>query len=355
MITAYEHWLSLPPYGWTQAEKERRYIPYLQELTAYHRNRCAAYDRALQVQHYTKADTLAQLPFLPVSLFKKFDLKSIKETEIFKTVTSSGTSGQAVSRIPLNAANARAQQTVLSRIGQHFLGSQRLPMLIIDTPAVFADRNTFNARGTAILGFSLFAKKKYFALQEDLSLNRDILKHFADHPSQPFFIFGFTAMIWKYFYEAVKNASYTVDFSHAVLIHGGGWKKMLSQSVTAAAYKQELTRIFGITRIHNYYGMAEQTGCIYMECEYGHLHASIFSDILIRDPLDFSLCPVGKEGIVQVLTPLATAYVGHSILTEDLGVLLGTDDCPCGRKGNYFHIHGRIPQAELRGCSDVPH
>ena len=22
---------------------------------------------------------------------------------------------------------------------------------------------------------------------------------------------------------------------------------------------------------------------------------------------------------------------------------------------SHFHIHGRIPQAELRGCSDVPH
>ena len=31
--------------------------------------------------------------------------------------------------------------------------------------------------------------------------------------------------------------------------------------------------------IHDYYGIVEQTGCIYMECERGHLHASIFSDV----------------------------------------------------------------------------
>ena len=99
--------------------------------------------------------------------------------------------------------------------------------------------------------------------------------------------------------------------------------------------------------------MAEQTGSIYMECEAGHLHASIFSDILIRNPKDFSCCPIGKKGIIQVLSPLATSYPGHSILTEDMGLILGIDDCPCGRKGKYFRIEGRIPKAEIRGCSDV--
>lgn len=37
----------------------------------------------------------------------------------------------------------------------------------------------------------------------------------------------------------------------------------------------------------SYYGMVEQTGCIYMQCEYGHYHASNYSDVLIRDPQDF--------------------------------------------------------------------
>lgn len=63
--------------------------------------------------------------------------------------------------------------------------------------------------------------------------------------------------------------------------------------------------------------------------------------------------PYWKKGIIQVLSPLATSYPGHSILTEDMGLILGIDDCPCGRKGKYFRIEGRIPKAEIRGCSDV--
>ena len=53
--------------------------------------------------------------------------------------------------------------------------------------------------------------------------------------------------------------------------------------------------------------------------------------------------------------PLAYSYPGHSILTEDLGKILGVDNCPCGRLGKYFSISGRIKHSELRGCSDVQH
>ena len=65
------------------------------------------------------------------------------------------------------------------------------------------------------------------------------------------------------------------------------------------------------------------------------------------------MCSVGEQGIVQVLSPLPGSYPGHSLLTEDTGVLLGEDDCPCGRLGKYFSIIGRIPRAEIRGCSDT--
>ena len=56
---------------------------------------------------------------------------------------------------------------------------------------------------------------------------------------------------------------------------------------------------------------------------------------------------------IQVLTPMAWSYPGHSVLTEDKGMIVGEDDCPCGRKGKYFKVFGRIKNAEIRGCSDT--
>ena len=109
----------------------------------------------------------------------------------------------------------------------------------------------------------------------------------------------------------------------------------------------------GITHYVDHYGMAEQTGCIYAECEHGNLHASIYSDVIIRRYSDFSPCDSGEKGYIQVLSALPKSYPGHSILTEDEGVIVGEDDCPCGRKGKYIKIFGRVKNAEIRGCSDI--
>ena len=56
---------------------------------------------------------------------------------------------------------------------------------------------------------------------------------------------------------------------------------------------------------------------------------------------------------MQLVSVIQTSYPGHSILTEDQGVILGVDNCPCGRMGKFFKIFGRIKNAEFRGCSDT--
>jgi hypothetical protein len=99
--------------------------------------------------------------------------------------------------------------------------------------------------------------------------------------------------------------------------------------------------------------MVEQVGGIYMECEGGYFHAPNVAEILIRDFHDWSIAPTGTTGLVQTLSVLPRSYPGHSLLTEDLGTVYGVDDCPCGRMGARFKVLGRMPQAELRGCSDT--
>ena len=141
--------------------------------------------------------------------------------------------------------------------------------------------------------------------------------------------------------------------SNGILIHGGGWKKLLAEAVSPEEFRSRLKDVCGLGAVHDYYGMVEQTGCIYMECECGHLHASIFSDVIARRALDFSECEIGEPGILQVVSTIPESYPGHSLLTEDEGVILGEDDCPCGRKGTYFKILGRLKNAEIRGCSDT--
>lgn len=354
----FEEILDIAPYSLGKDEKHKMLDDYLIELTSYHYQHCGEYRRMLDSTG-VKLDKLRHyedIPFLPVSLFKDLTLKSCSEEDIVKTMTSSGTTGQNLSKIYLDKETSANQTKALTKIVTSLLGNKRVPMIILDSSIVIKDRSMFSARGAGILGFSYFGSQRIYALDENMELDIDGLKFFLDsHKGEKIFIFGFTFMIWQHFYKKLLETDYRPDLSQAVLIHGGGWKKLESESVSSIQFKQCLNNVCGITvsNIHDYYGMVEQTGSVYIECEYGHLHASVFSDVIVRNPKDFSIAKHGEKGIIEVLSILPKSYPGHVLLTEDEGIILGEDDCPCRRKGKYFHINGRIKNAEIRGCSDT--
>lgn len=363
----YSGLLEIEPYSLGHREKEAMLGERLQQLTEHHQENCEEYRRVLQVLgteafgeekekegRPANGDLIEKIPFLPVRMFKDMELRSVPKEEIFKTMTSSGTTGQQVSKIFLDRTTSSNQQKTLVKIVNSFTGKGRLPMLIIDSPSVIKDRRMFSARGAGILGFSIFASDRQYALRDDMSIDLEGLRTFLEkHQGKDILLFGFTFIIWQHFYKELDKLQDKIDLSRGILIHGGGWKKLQSEAVEPSEFKAELKRVCGLKRIHDYYGMVEQTGCVYMECECGHLHASIFSDVIMRRAADFSVCDIGEEGIVQVVSGIPESYPGHSILTEDRGIVLGEDDCPCGRKGKYFKITGRIQNAEVRGCSDT--
>ena len=355
----FEELLEIQPYSLNKEQKKRILTQRLVELTQLHREHCSEYAQILDSISFdeNKIQNYEEIPFLPVRLFKELSLKSVLDEDIVKTMTSSGTSGQAVSKIYLDKRTSSNQQKAMVKIVNEFTGSSRMPMIILDCPSVVKNRAMFSARGAGILGFSIFGAKKIYALDDEMKLDVDGLKEFLEkYNGQRIFMFGFTFMIWQHFYkelERLKKEGVTFDLSNAVLIHGGGWKKLISEAVSPEEFHQRLKNVCGLDHIHDYYGMVEQTGCIYMQCECGHLHASIFSDVIMRRPEDFNVCDIGEKGIIQVVSTIPESYPGHSLITEDEGVLLGEDDCPCGRKGKYFKIYGRLKNAEIRGCSDT--
>lgn len=351
--------LSIPPYSLNREEKEKLLTERLVELTKLHQEKCPEYARILESISFNadKIKSYKDLPFIPVRLFKELELRSVPKEDVVKTMTSSGTTGQAVSKIYLDRATSSNQQKTMVKIVSEFTGSSRMPMIIIDCPSVVKNRAMFSARGAGILGFSIFGAKKIYALDDDMKLDVEGLKEFLDkYGDQKILLFGFTFMIWQHFYKELtrlKDEGISFDLSNGILIHGGGWKKLTSEAVSEEEFHKRLKNACGLEHIHDYYGMVEQTGCIYMECECGHLHASNFSDVIIRRPIDFSEADIGETGIIQVVSTIPESYPGHSLLTEDEGAILGEDDCPCGRKGKYFKINGRLKNAEIRGCSDT--
>lgn len=344
----------LRPYAMPQQEKDAFYRKALRELIKFHYSHCPEYKKILDSFNFDldSEHSFEDMPFLPVRLFKDYTLRSVDVSQIAKTLTSSGTSGN-VSKIFLDKETAINQTKALTKILSDFIGLQRLPMIILDSESVIKDRKMFSARGAGILGFSIFGKEKIFAFDETLNLDIEKLSSFCEkHKDSDILIFGFTYLVWTHFYKELMKAKKKLDLSRGILIHGGGWKKMIDQSVDNELFKQSLKEVAGIRRVHNYYGMVEQTGSIYIECEEGHLHCSVFSDILIRKK-DFSIGGIKERGMIELYSLLPSSYPGHIILTEDVGEIRGIDDCPCGRLGKYFLIHGRVKEAEIRGCSDT--
>ena len=298
----FEKILEIPPFSLNEAEKGKLLTERLAELTKLHCDKCGKYRNMLEASGFDAeaVQSYKDIPFLPVRLFKKLELKSVSKDDIVKTMTSSGTTGQAVSRIYLDRTTSSNQQKAMVKIVSEYTGSGRMPMIIIDCPGVVKNRAMFSARGAGILGFSVFGTKKIYALNDDMKLDVEGLKNFLEkYEGRKILLFGFTFMIWQHFYKELlrlKEEGVVFDLSNGILIHGGGWKKLASEAVSHDEFHKRLEDACGLYDIHDYYGMVEQTGCIYMECECGHLHASNFSDVIIRRPLDFSEADIGEIG-----------------------------------------------------------
>ncbi|RAX51904.1 acyl-protein synthetase [Helicobacter sp. 16-1353] len=347
---------NIEPFCLDREQKMAFLLKHQLHLTTFHYQHCKEYRKIINILRLdlNRIKSIEHIPFIPVRLFKEYVLSSIDKEKQYKILTSSGTSSQVVSKIVLDRQSSLNQQKLLSKIVSNFIGDTRMPMIIIDSKKVITNRALFSARGAGILGFSIFGTDKIYALDDDMNININEIKNFLDkHRNEKILLFGFTFIIWQYFYQNLLKHNYDIDLSNANLIHGGGWKKLITQAVSKKEFNNCLRNVCGLRHIYDYYGMVEQIGSIFMECEYGNLHTSIFSDIIVRKAKDWSLCDFGEKGIIQLLSLLPTSYPGHSILSEDCGVILGEDDCLCKRKGKYFSILGRIQNAEIRGCGDT--
>ena len=347
---------NIDPYNLNKDEKEQVLAKNLCELTLRHYQNCPEYKCILdklnfdvKIEHSTE-----EIPFIPVRLFKKYDLLSVQKSEIVKTMTSSGTTGQAVSKIYLDTENVRSQTKTLTKIISSFIGKQRLPLLLLDTEAVKKDRSMFSARGAGIIGFSTFGRDVTYALNSKMEIDIPRIQEFLEkYRDETILMFGYTYMIWQFVVNELEKMDKNLKIKDGILFHIGGWKKLKDQAVDVITYNSRINECMGNIKVYNYYGMAEQLGSVFVECEYGHMHCSNYSDVIIRRTKDFSAAKVGEKGLIETVSVLPTSYPGHALLTEDEGEILGIDDCPCGRKGKYFKIHGRIKSAEIRGCSDT--
>jgi len=349
-------------YAQPQAAKERELLAILKPLCRRIAEGCPEWARFLDragadIARWTRLD---DIPPLPVSMFKEFDLRAVPREEIQRELNSSATTGDRPSRIFIDRTTANVQTRALAAVLKERLGPRRRPYLVLDCEESAAAGDVLSARGAAIRGLGSFARDTSYALKRaadgDLELDLPAVEaFFAEHAGSPILMFGFTFMVWTRALLRLRAIGARFDAAQGVLLHSGGWKKLQDQAVDRATFAAAAHDVFALepARVVDFYGMVEQVGTVFLDCEVGHKHAPAFADVLIRRPGTLARCEAGEVGLIQVVSVLPHSYPGQAIMTEDQGQVMGVDDCTCGRRGTYFRFTKRVERVAVRGCGDT--
>lgn len=303
--------------------------------------------------------TLEQVPYIPVNMFKSFDLRICTVEQIARVLHSSATTTGIPSKIYLDKKTSIRQIQGLISTLSNFLGSKRRPMLIIDDAASNKKGDSITARGAAIRGVSAFASEICYVMDKDndeLRVNIDRLREFErKHKDEKIIVYGFTYILWSKFLKVLNKEQIQLNIPNIKLLHSGGWKKLISEKVEKKVFSETAAEVFNtkVSNIIDFYGMVEQLGVVFIDCEYGHKHVPNFAEIIIRNIQTLEEVKFGEIGLIEVMSILGTSYPSQAILTEDIGEFIGIDDCPCGRHGKYFRFKARLDRAEIRGCGDT--
>lgn len=357
---------SKPPQGWPEGERMALFLAAMTQEMRHHFQHCPPFRRYCERRgvHFDQPlSDLASLPWLPVHAFKLLGgrLLSVSPEEVRVKLQSSGTSG-IPSTVLIDRLTAKRQTRAMSLSISEAIGSRRRPFLFMDV-----DPKThlahLKARGAAVLGYLNYASEAVFCLEPEgeggFTLNHDLvlasLEKWQTSLTPPV-IFGFTYI----FYQAVllplhqKGLRFLFPDGSQVL-HIGGWKKLHDCAVSPEKFKSMIFDVLGIEPrgVVDVYGFTEQMGVNYPDCVAGVKHPPAVAEVIVRDPQTLEPVADGVVGVLQFLTPIPHSYPGNSVLTDDMGRILGRDRCSCGREGVRFEITGRMAKAEVRGCGDV--
>ena len=154
----------------SQKEKENKLLPIFKEQITNQIERLtnlkSFYEKfGVDIE---KLNSINKVPPIPVSMFKKFDLRTCKEEDVVRILHSSSTSTGIPSKIYIDKKTAfRQTRSFISTI-KNFIGKKRRPLLIIDTEEVNkATADIITARGAAIRAITNYATKKLYVFSSE--------------------------------------------------------------------------------------------------------------------------------------------------------------------------------------------
>lgn len=361
-----DHLLKQAPFSYDEQEKKYGgsfYQALLEEL-CFHYDHNALYRRFCEHKGFCPhgyTGAIEDIPPVQVSVFKELGRKlaSVPTEDVKLTLQSSATSG-IPSSIPVDKVTAKRQAKAMVRVVGDFIGNERKPFLIMDVDPATGFRHLLGARFAAVSGYLNFASRAGYFLKVNEQQHyyfdvAGIQQYIASLNGEPAVVFGFTFILFSEVVRPLEEQGIHFQLPQgSKIIHIGGWKKLEEQRVDKQEFNQRLAQLFGIepSDVIDIYGFTEQMGLNYPDCRCGCKHASLYSQVIVRDVRTKEVLPPGETGLLEFVSPLPHSYPGNVVLTDDIGYIDGAA-CAEGRAGTRFTVVGRLKKAEIRGCGDI--
>lgn len=343
------------PFNYNVRENDSTLVEVLRNNLLYQCENCVPFKRLLEKKDFdpNKKFSLNDIPYIPVTIFKDYELKSVKDEFVVRKLTSSATSSQNPSQIFIDKNTRTNQMRCLVWILSSFLGKKKMPYLIMDIDPNKSKGNfEISARGAAIRGFLIGASKSNFCMNEKLEIDYkkfySLIKDY-NNTNERFVLFGYTYIMYLHVAMEMKKKGEKLDLKNCIIMHIGGWKKLYDQKVSKEKFNKTLMDVFGVKNenILDVYGFTEQLGTVYISKGDGMKEIPKISKVIVRDPYTLEVLGNNQEGLLQFLNPIPYSYPGLSVLTDDLGIKETINN------KEYFEITGRAKNSEIRGCGDI--
>jgi hypothetical protein len=287
----------------------------------------------------------SQIPALPASAFKEFEVSSIPAGERTSVFYSSGTTGQNPSRHFHNAQSlAIYEASLLPWFERNFFGGHSAPMkLVFLTPEDAPNSSLVHMFNTVRRHCggpdSVFAGQVNadgsWAIDMDGTLA-------ALDDNQPVGLLG-TAFSFVHFLDHLDAIGQRFSLPRGSRVMETGGYKGRSREVPKRQLREMISKFMGVaeTDIVTEYGMSELSSQAYDRA--GVFQFPPWARAQVVSPETGAEAGEGESGLLRVFD-LANIWSVMAVQTEDLAA----------RRGTGFELLGRSAQSEPRGCSLMP-
>ncbi|HEY3915118.1 MAG TPA: hypothetical protein VGN61_11585 [Verrucomicrobiae bacterium] len=284
-----------------------------------------------------------QIPPLPTSAFKEFEVSSIPAAERTAFFCSSGTTGQTPSKHHHHARSLKVYEaSLLPWFGRHFQPLAAMKLIFL-TPQHVPNSSLVHMFNTVRNHFggpeSIFTGR----VNGDGSWSVDLARTLAAlEGSEPVGVLG-TAFSFVHLLDHLETVGKRISLSKNSRVMETGGYKGRSREMPKVQLHRMISKFLGVPTgdIVTEYGMSELSSQAYERD--GIFYFPPWARAKVVSPETGTEVADGETGLLRVFD-LANIWSVIAVQTEDLAA----------RRGNGFELLGRAAVSEPRGCSIMP-